>query len=85
MHPASPNGQSSSRKRIRIPRRAWAPASPELMLPSELTRWRVDLLAYLGDLELVVRRGAGEAYVKRRLEGLLRAVDNRLEQARRRA
>lgn len=50
---------------------------------SGLTRWRRDLLAYLSEAEAAVRNGAGEAHMKRRLEGLVRALDHRLEQARR--
>jgi len=56
-----------------------------ILPPGELTRWRIDFLAYLGDLEAITRQGASEAYLKRRLEGLLRALEHRLEQARRSA
>jgi hypothetical protein len=52
---------------------------------AELTRWRIDLLAYLGELEQATRHGASEAHLKRRLEGLARALEHRLEQARRSA
>jgi hypothetical protein len=84
MHPASPNGQRNAlprKRRERTLRRALEP----IPVAGELTRWRIDLIAFLDEITKAIRAGASEAHLKRRLEGLTRALEHRLEEARKSA
>jgi hypothetical protein len=46
-------------------------------------RWRLELVTALADCATGIRRGATPTWARHRLEGMLRAIDYQLEQARR--
>jgi hypothetical protein len=50
--------------------------------PPVVERWRIDFCEYLRICRTEALHGAGEAALRARLEGMIRALDHRLEQRR---